>query len=340
MKWLMAALMVLSTASAFAGNELGNGGDSFAQEFVAIGRKLAELLENNPDPAFSAGIFQESVKRAAVSSKDKLELRGAEVDAINYPESGRIEINRSRWKEYGLREKTSLVFHEYLGVAGVDDSNYEVSGRYVGLPNLLFARADSGEAPSSQAVAGAAEREGNRQFFVGLSGGLAAAGGNLGKLYGISSEPTIEGRIGYNLDQYFTARASIGSAKFFFTADPNGAVDSNLLSYGLAIEAHLLGNPRVEGRTGFDLYAFAGADRVDRRQNFQMLGFVEKDSAFGLNGGGGLGYFLSKQVMVGAEGRIAKIFFKDRFEQTYWYAGVLDMTGPLFAANASIRYFF
>lgn len=337
MKWLMAALMVLSTGSSFAGNELGNGGDSFAQEFVAIGQKIAERLKNDPDPEVSALTFLEAVEEASVSSKDRLELRGAEVDAINYPESKRVEINRSRWKEYGIREKTSLVFHEYLGIAGVDDSNYEVSGKYVEIPSLLFTRTNSEPVTFSRAYSDLDDSR-NGQIFVGLGSGFSVAGGNLGKLYG--GEPTIEARVGYNLSRYFTARATVGSSKFSFTAEPNGAVESDILTMGLAAEGHVFGNPRVEGRKGLDPYIFAGVDQVFRSQAFQTLGTVEKDNAFGVNGGLGMGYFLSKKVVVGLEGRIAQIFFRDRYEQTYLMSDIPDTTGLFYSGNASVRYFF
>lgn len=337
MKWLMAAWMVFTAASAFAGNELGNGGDSFAQEFVAIGQKIAERLKNDPDPQVSSITFLEAVENAAVSTKAKLELRGVEVDAINYPESKRVEINRSRWKEYGIREKTSLVFHEYLGIAGIDDSNYEISGKYVEVPSLLFSRTNSEPITFSRAYSDL-EDSGSGQFFVGLGSGYSMVGGNLGKLY--SDEPTAEARIGYNMSRHLTARASVGVSNYAFTADPVGAVDSDMLILGVSAEAHPFGNPRVEGRKGFDPYVFAGVDYVLRSQSFNTFGWVEKDNAFGLSGGLGLGYFLSKKVVVGLEARIAQVFFRDRYEQTYLMSDVPDTTGFFYSGNASVRYFF
>jgi hypothetical protein len=86
------------------------------------------------------------------------------------------------------------------------------------------------------------------------------------------------------------------------------------------------------------LEARIASDRLVR------MGFVEKEkgryTAFGARGGLGAGYFLAKKVVVGLEARIAKVFFKDRYKQTYLFSGIPNATGFFYGGNASIRYFF
>lgn len=339
MKWLVFCFAAIWVGQgAFAGNELGNGGDSVAQEFVAIGRKVADRIRVETDPSIPADAFLAAVESTAVSTHGHLELRGVEVDAINYPESKRIEVNRARWREYGIREKASLVFHEYLGIAGVDDSNYRISGKYVEVPSPLFFHTNSEPATFSRVYSDLDDNP-NRQFFAGLGTGYYTAGGNLGKLYG-GEQPSIEARVGYNLGRLFTARASVGSSSYSYIAPPVGSVDLDLIALGLAGEFHFLGNPRVEGRRGFDPYLFAGADQVFRSQNFQTYGTVEKDNAYGANGGVGVGYFFSRRMVAGIEARISKVFFRDQYEQIYLMAGIPDTTGFFYGGTANIRYFF
>lgn len=339
MKWLLLmAVWLFSVASSFAGNELGNGGDGLAQEFVAIGRGVAERLRAESNPAVSADTFLKIVESTSVSTKSRLELNGSEVDAINYPSSGRIELNRSRWKEYGAREKASLVFHEYLGIAGIDDSNYEISGKYVEIPSLLFQRTNSDPAMFSRAYSDLGDHS-ETQFFAGFGSGASGAGGNLKNLYK-SDGPTVEARIGYNLSRIFTLRGALEVSKYKHNTTILGSVDSDLLALGLAVEAHIFGNPRFEGRKGLDPYLFGGPSYVSRRQFFQSFGDSQRDSAWGLGGGAGLGYFLSKRVAIGAEARVEKIFFRDRFDQIYALDGVVDMTGFFYGGNANVRYYF
>lgn len=116
------------------GDRVGNGGDGFAQEFVAIGRKIVEDLRVHPDPNIKDfAALTTAVENTKVETKDSLTLNMAEVDAINRPEEHRIEINRKRWKEYDTKQKTSLALHEYLGISQIKDDHYQISGAYTEL---------------------------------------------------------------------------------------------------------------------------------------------------------------------------------------------------------------
>lgn len=132
MFFLSLILTLVAAASAFAGgNELGNGGDLVAQEFVAAGKKLVEELKAKPDARIpDLSKFEEIVNTAKVSTAESLTLHGNEVDAINYPEEKHIDVSRSRWREYGPGKRASLVLHEYLGLAKVEDKQYEISSSY------------------------------------------------------------------------------------------------------------------------------------------------------------------------------------------------------------------
>ncbi|MEQ1878692.1 MAG: hypothetical protein ABL958_18765, partial [Bdellovibrionia bacterium] len=66
------------------------------------------------------------------------------VDAINQPENNLILLNRSRWRAMRGEEskRQRLVFHEYLGILGIEDGNYQVSSRM----KFPVSRMDIGEA--------------------------------------------------------------------------------------------------------------------------------------------------------------------------------------------------
>lgn len=118
---------------ALAGNELGNGGDGFAQDFVATGRGMVAELRDNPDPRISDfAAFEKAVSNTHVASTtDPLLLDGQEVDAINYPHEGRITMSRPHWGALSAEKRRALVLHEYLGICcDRSDRNYEISSSY------------------------------------------------------------------------------------------------------------------------------------------------------------------------------------------------------------------
>jgi hypothetical protein len=124
-------LLLLVSISTFAGNELGNGGDLVAQEFVAAGRKLVEELRKKPDPRIpNVEELAKAVETVKVSTAESLTLHGNEVDAINFPDEKHIDVSRSRWRDAPPGKRASLVLHEYLGVLNVPDKQYEISASY------------------------------------------------------------------------------------------------------------------------------------------------------------------------------------------------------------------
>jgi hypothetical protein len=136
MKTLLFAIIALTAISALAtetnGIERGNGGDEISQEFVLIGYELVESLQRDPIAGIHAEkLFQAVQNTKVISTSQKLILRGQEVSAINDPSAlpPRITINQQAWQEMNesSHKKVFLAFHEYLGILGIDDSNYQIS---------------------------------------------------------------------------------------------------------------------------------------------------------------------------------------------------------------------
>ncbi len=172
---MKALILLLLSTPGFAGNELGNGGDLVAQEFIAAGRKLVQELRAKPDPRIpDVEKLAKMVETVKVSTAETLTLHGNEVDAINFPEERHIDVSRSRWRDYGAGKRASLVLHEYLGVLNVDDKQYEISGSY----------ADAFAVPV----------ENSKKFELGLSTSYAA-----GMSVASSSNPGVGIFFGYKL---------------------------------------------------------------------------------------------------------------------------------------------
>jgi hypothetical protein len=121
-------------ASPRDGIDRGNGGDEYSQEFVAIGYELVESLMKEPLAGVDAKMLLEAVEITKVkSTSQRLVLRGQEVSAINDPRTAppTILVNQGAWDRMATEahKRVFLVLHEYLGIMGVDDSNYQVSLR-------------------------------------------------------------------------------------------------------------------------------------------------------------------------------------------------------------------
>ncbi len=133
MKYMHIILLItslLTTQAAIAGKE-SHGGDSYAQEFVSLGRVIAKSLLSKKLvlPNVEPERFNNQVEITQVVTLDKTIFEGAEVDAVNYPAENRIELNRKRWGQYetDIKRKMMLVLHEYLGVMRTGDYHYEIS---------------------------------------------------------------------------------------------------------------------------------------------------------------------------------------------------------------------
>lgn len=119
---------MMATSSAFAVKVVGNGGDTYAIEFVSIASDILDYLEVSGSDGLDLVKLKEVMKTTKVESTDKaLSLKGVPKDAINYPTEKRIIFNRNAWGNSKEAQKPRLVLHEYLGVMGIDDASYSRS---------------------------------------------------------------------------------------------------------------------------------------------------------------------------------------------------------------------
>lgn len=120
------------------GGWTSGGGDTVAMEFVSLGYRVHDMLagiENmNRTDALKGLVdlpaLKTKLQTAKIESSDeRLEVNGAEVDAINYPSQNRIVISRPRWMLYKPTEtRAGLVLHEYLGLQ-LKDARYMISSK-------------------------------------------------------------------------------------------------------------------------------------------------------------------------------------------------------------------
>ncbi len=140
MKLLLIKVLVLINlvaTTAFAEREdtssgrEGGGGDSAEIEFKSIGQQIAKRLEGNLAETFknvNAELFKSAVESSKViMTSETLFIDNQERKALNYPRARKIEVFRPKWTELSPNRKVVLAFHEYLGIAGIADENYQIS---------------------------------------------------------------------------------------------------------------------------------------------------------------------------------------------------------------------
>lgn len=137
------AVMVTGLGARAGGWEGGNAGDAYAAEFVFSGRDVLqrlELLAAAGMPAMSTDKLREVMQTTTVVTEDKVTVGGLERDAANDPAHKMIHLNRRRWVQYRQSDETKarlqLVLHEYLGIVGVEDGKYQVSGPVIETLNV------------------------------------------------------------------------------------------------------------------------------------------------------------------------------------------------------------
>lgn len=138
--WLV--IFSLFFTNTYAGDGVGNGGDGLAAEFILTAKDAFRILKSKPESAQYLNLDKLSMAIAntkVISTKDSLILNGIEVDAINYPSQQLIKINRARWLDLRhlnrTRTRFNLVVHEYLGIMGIDDHQYDISESIVKIMN-------------------------------------------------------------------------------------------------------------------------------------------------------------------------------------------------------------
>lgn len=153
---ILSVLLLAFNLPCLAGPIASGGGDQYAAEFVQTGHFIVEWLKSTKvpqlDPRITADAFEAAVNTTTVGTTDQpLVLDGATKDAINYPSERRIVISRDAWTRAATAyERNLLVFHEYLGIMGIDDSSYQnsrmiqvVEGPEVQAPPVCLAQANA-----------------------------------------------------------------------------------------------------------------------------------------------------------------------------------------------------
>jgi hypothetical protein len=136
-KFLIVLLFILAGQNIWAGHSVGNGGDRVAAEFTLQARKaILHIPPNSKALAEISYNLREALGRTTVRSEPHVYVNNREVDAANYPKENLIIVNSSRWKPRA--DHAVLGVHEYLWIAGYDDSTYELSQILVGLSQIPF----------------------------------------------------------------------------------------------------------------------------------------------------------------------------------------------------------
>lgn len=128
---LIGGLFVLSLS--YGGNEGPHAGDAYAFEFMELGTELAEYLSR---PEFNPLLqahkidlegFKRALNRRVYSYEPEFVMvNNNVVDAVNF-DTEPTRVNRLNWRRARLIQKLKAVFHEYLGVMGIERDNYNVS---------------------------------------------------------------------------------------------------------------------------------------------------------------------------------------------------------------------
>lgn len=99
--------------------------------FIRIRDQIKKIIDHkamdilNDFASFREALDSETVIKC--SPCPNLLLDGANVVAINIPDLGLIEVNCTKFKSLSFKQKTRIVIHEFLGLSGLDDSNYQLS---------------------------------------------------------------------------------------------------------------------------------------------------------------------------------------------------------------------
>jgi hypothetical protein len=113
----------------------GGGGNTCA---LMLKQNAIELIERvQAYPPFQsdniAEILKANIQAAQFFPGDHLEIAGKDVEAINYPTKKIIVIEQSFCDKVITFSTASLgiTLHEYLGLAGIADESYQISGPFV-----------------------------------------------------------------------------------------------------------------------------------------------------------------------------------------------------------------
>lgn len=128
----------------------GGGGNTCALMLKQNAIELIERIQSYP-PFQTNGIADlliSNIKAAQFLPGDKLQIAGKDVEAINYPTKKIIEIEQGFCDKVVTFSTASLgiTLHEYLGLAGLADEEYQVSGPFISSIYVAARNKNSGRA--------------------------------------------------------------------------------------------------------------------------------------------------------------------------------------------------
>ena len=130
----------------WSGHAEGNGGQTDTQDFIREFLDVTDLViadlnswAKDDFPEIAAEKLQELKSATKIYARTRIERNGEEVDAKNYSATelkpAFIEFSTVRWEAKNILEKKALVFHEFCGVAQLEEnrdqfSDYNISAHY------------------------------------------------------------------------------------------------------------------------------------------------------------------------------------------------------------------
>ena len=134
---VLLAAMFLSTSLTWAqggATGVGGGGDIYAAEFKRIARELVTTMASNGIQqvgGVSIRQFRDDIEGTSIETTPKeLKLENVRKDAINYPQDKKIVLSLMNWPTVrSLLSKRQIVLHEFFGIAGIPDAQYQNSNQ-------------------------------------------------------------------------------------------------------------------------------------------------------------------------------------------------------------------
>lgn len=154
-KHVIGILMFALAGPAFAGpREVGNGGDSIANDFRRIGKELVYRLRSSYPVGMrpvDLDALEKKVLGADIEPTDEeLVVDGIKKTAKNYRGRNLIQVNRARWiSDADPRRTVALVLHEFHGLIDDQDLKGAISDYFLSQPalSLMIAMSASDHSP-------------------------------------------------------------------------------------------------------------------------------------------------------------------------------------------------
>jgi hypothetical protein len=113
------------------GNEGLNGGNFEAQELGRMSGELLSVIRLSQDlyPEVAIDALEKAIVKTKLFMVPAVVINGQELDASNNG-TDTIQVSRIRWSGKAERNsRLALLFHEYLGILGLEKDNYHISNR-------------------------------------------------------------------------------------------------------------------------------------------------------------------------------------------------------------------